>query len=179
MKRRSKAGGEPIQVRRRKAPEPKRRNAPKAIQRSKSGSGEETEVARLAHELSEALARQAATSEVLQVISGSPGDLQPVFEAVLENAVRLCDAKFGTINRWDGDALHLVATHKLPPAFAEFRRRTPFRPGPENPITRMLMTKTVVHVENCSSATGLLGTQSRFRCCRRTWGHTVPWRFQC
>ena len=156
MKRRSKAGGEPIQVRRRKAPEPKRRNAPKAIQRSKSGSGEETEVARLAHELSEALARQAATSEVLQVISGSPGDLQPVFEAVLENAVRLCDAKFGTINRWDGDALHLVATHKLPPAFAEFRRRTPFRPGPENPITRMLMTKTVVHVENLAAEQGYL-----------------------
>ena len=156
MKRRSKAGGEPIQVRRRKTPEPKRRNAPKAIQRSKSGSGEETEVARLAHELSEALARQAATSEVLQVISGSPGDLQPVFEAVLENAVRLCDAKFGTINRWDGDALHLVATHKLPPAFAEFRRRTPFRPGPENPITRMLMTKTVVHVENLAAEQGYL-----------------------
>ena len=156
MKRRSKAGGEPIQVRRRKTPEPKRRNAPKAIQRSKSGSGEETEVARLAHELSEALARQAATSEVLQVISGSPGDPQPVFEAVLENAVRLCDAKFGTINRWDGDALHLVATHKLPPAFAEFRRRTPFRPGPENPITRMLMTKTVVHVENLAAEQGYL-----------------------
>jgi GAF domain-containing protein len=156
MKRRSKAGGEPIQVRRRKTPEPKRRNAPKAIRRSKSGSGEETEVARLAHELSEALARQAATSEVLQVISGSPGDLQPVFEAVLENAVRLCDAKFGTINRWDGDALHLVATHKLPPAFAEFRRRTPFRPGPENPITRMLMTKTVVHVENLAAEQGYL-----------------------
>ena len=156
MKRRSKAGGEPIQVRRRKTPEPKRRNAPKAIQRSKSGSGEETEVARLAHELSEALARQAATSEVLQVVSGSPGDPQPVFEAVLENAVRLCDAKFGTINRWDGDALHLVATHKLPPAFAEFRRRTPFRPGPENPITRMLMTKTVVHVENLAAEQGYL-----------------------
>jgi hypothetical protein len=62
---------------------------------------------------------------------------------MLENAVRLCDAKFGSINRWDGEALHLVATYNVPPDFAEFRKRTPFRPGPENPISRMLMTKTV------------------------------------
>ena len=93
-------------------------------------------------DLTEALEQQTATSNVLQVISGSPGDLEPVFATMLENAVRLCDAKFGSINRWDGEALHLIATHNIPPAFAEFRKRTPFRPGPENPISRMLMTKT-------------------------------------
>ena len=97
-------------------------------------------------ELTESLEQQTATSEVLQVISSSPGDLQPVFETMLQNAVRICDAKFGNIYRWDGDALHLVATHNMPPAFAELRRRSPFRPGPENPIGRMVATKAVVHV---------------------------------
>ena len=86
------------------------------------------ENARLLSELRESLQEQTATSEVLQVISGSPGDLEPVFEAMLEKAVRICDAKFGNTFRWDGDALHLVATHNIPPAFAELRKRTPFRP---------------------------------------------------
>ena len=106
--------------------------------------------------LTESLEQQTATSEVLQVISSSPGDLQPVFEAILEKAVRICDAKFGTINRWDGEALHLVASHNLPPAFAEFRRRTPFRPGSGNPISRMLVTKTVSHIEDLAREQGYL-----------------------
>src|SRR6202140_3095361 len=58
-------------------------------------------------ELTESLEQQTATAEVLQIISGSPGDLEPVFATMLENAVRICDAKFGNIHRWDGDALHL------------------------------------------------------------------------
>jgi len=107
-------------------------------------------------DLTESLEQQTATSEVLQAISSSPGDLQPVFEAILEKAVRICDAKFGTINRWDGKALHLVATHNLPPAFAEFRRRTPFRPGSGNPISRMLVTKTVSHIEDLAREHGYL-----------------------
>ena len=109
------------------------------------------ENARLLSELREALEQQTAASNVLQVISSSPGNLEPVFATMLENAVRLCDAKFGTINRWDGEALHLVATHKVPPAFAEFRKRTPFRPGPDNPISRMLMTKSLLHFEDLTT----------------------------
>ena len=104
------------------------------------------ENSRLFKETKEALEQQSATSEVLQVISSSPGDLEPVFAAMLENAARICDAKFGNIFRWDGDALHLVATHNTPPAFAEARRRLPLRPNKENPIGRMLATKTVIHV---------------------------------
>ena len=91
------------------------------------------ENARLLTELRESLQEQTATSEVLQVISSSPGDVQPVFAAMLEKAVRICDAKFGNIHRWDGDALHLVAAHNTPPAFAEARGRSPRRPGPTGP----------------------------------------------
>ena len=153
MKKRSRAGGEQIKGRRRKTPEPKRRNAPKAVARFNSSStAEETEVTRLTRELDEALERQAATSEVLQVISGSPGDLQPVFAAMLENAVRICDAKFGEIYRWENDALAIVATHNTPPAFAEERKLSPYlRPPPTTPVGRMLATKSVVHVADLSA----------------------------
>ena len=64
----------------------------------------------------------------------SPGDLQPVFATMLEKAVRICDATFGNICRWDGEALHLVATHNTPPAFAEARRRLTIRLGPTGPV---------------------------------------------
>jgi GAF domain-containing protein/class 3 adenylate cyclase len=157
MKRRSRAGGKPIKGQRRKAPEPKRRNAPKAAARSNSSrTGEETEVARLGRELREALEEQTATSEVLRVISSSPGDLQPVFAAMLANAVRICDAKFGNIYRWDGDTLHLIATHNTPPAFAEARRRSHPRLGPKTPIGRMVATKTVSHVADLAADQGYI-----------------------
>ena len=126
MKRRSRAGSKPIKGRRRKAPEPKRRSALKGLARSNSPpTGKETEVARLGRELREALEQQTATSEVLRVISSSPGDLQPVFATMLENATRICDAKFGNIYRWNGDALQLMASYNAPAAFAELRGRSP------------------------------------------------------
>ena len=146
MKRRSRTGGNPTKGRARKAAKPTTRNPPKGTARSTSSSaGEKTEVGRLTRELNEALERQTATSEVLQAISRYPGDLQPVFQAMLKNAVRLCDAKFGNIYRWDGDALHLVATENAPVAFAQARGRSPLRPGPETPTGRMIANKTVVH----------------------------------
>jgi len=104
------------------------------------------ENARLLQELRETLQQQTATAKVMQVITSSPGDLQPVFDTVLENARLLCDAEFGNIYRWDGDALQLIAWHKTPPAFAEYRRRGPFRPSPTSLIGRMVKTKSVVHV---------------------------------
>ena len=97
-------------------------------------------------DLSEALEQQTATSEVLQVISSFPGNPQPVFAAMLENAVRICDASFGGLYRWDGDALHLVATHDTPVEFAEYRKKSPLRPNPKTASGRMVATKTVVHV---------------------------------
>ena len=152
MKKRSRAGGEPIKGRRRKTPEPKRGNAPKDVARSKSSSaGKATEVARLTRELNEALEQQAATSEVLQVVSSFSGDLQPVFDKMLEKAAVICDAKFGNIYRWDGEVLHLAATHKTPPAFADARRRTPLRPDPKLPLGRVIATKALVHVTDAAA----------------------------
>jgi len=109
------------------------------------------ENARLLNELRGALERQTATAEVLQVISSSPGDLEPVFAIMLERAARMCEANFGNIFRWDGDVLDLVATYNTPPAFFEHRRRLPFRPDPENPIGRLISTKALVHLADLAA----------------------------
>ena len=113
------------------------------------------ENARLLNELRGALERQTATSEVLQVISSSLGDLEPVFASMLENAVRICDATFGNIYRAEGDGLRNVATHNTPPVFAEALRSSPyFSPGPKNPVRRMMTTKAVVHVADVAATEG-------------------------
>ena len=152
MKRRSKAGGERTEGRRPKTPKPKRRNAPKVEMSSEpSPVAEEKEVARLARERDEALEQQAATSEVLDVISASPGELVVVFQAMLERAVRLCEAKFGNIYRWDGEALHILASHNTPPAFVEAVRRSPYRPYPNSPIGRMVADGTVTHINDVTA----------------------------
>ena len=97
-------------------------------------------------DLSESLEQQTATSEVLKVISSSPGDLQPVFETMLANATRLCEAKFGTLWLCEGDALRAVALHGAPPAFAEERQRQPLiLPRPETGLGRAVKTKLTVH----------------------------------
>jgi len=103
---------------------------------------------RLLNELRESLERQTATSEVLKVISTSPGDLQLVFSAILESAARLCDASFGNFYRCDDDTLRLVATYNTPVAFAEARSRSPLRLNQNNPIADMMAAKTVLHVDD-------------------------------
>jgi two-component system, NtrC family, sensor kinase len=109
---------------------------------------------RLLSELRESLQEQTATSEVLQAVSSYPGDLQPVFDAMLEKAARICDAKFGNIFRWDGESLHLAATYNTPPAFYELRGRSPLRPGPGNPLSRLIATKAAVHVADLAAEPG-------------------------
>jgi GAF domain-containing protein len=102
-------------------------------------------------DLTEALEQQTATSQVLQVISSSSGDLQPVFEAMLQNAVGICNAGFGQIHRWNGDTLMIVATHNTPSAFAEVRKNAPLlRPSAKNPLGRVINTKALVHVHDCA-----------------------------
>jgi two-component system NtrC family sensor kinase len=97
-------------------------------------------------ELNEALEQQTATSEVLRVISSSPGELGPVFETMLENAVRICEAKFGTMYRYDGDMFHPAAVLNAPPTLSEFlQQRGAFKPPSGTPLDRLLRMKSVVH----------------------------------
>jgi signal transduction histidine kinase len=103
------------------------------------------ELAEARGHLSEALEQRAATSEVLRIIASSPGELESVFETMLANAARLCEAKFGTLYLCEGDALRSVAAYNVPPAFAEFRRRGPFRPVPGGFLHEVLRTKRTGH----------------------------------
>jgi GAF domain-containing protein len=106
---------------------------------------------RLLNELRESLERQTATSEVLRVISSSPGELEPVFEAILANAVRLCAASFGNLYVRDGEFFQLAAVYNTPPAFIASRRDRPYRPGPNSPPGRMLRTRAVVHIADLAA----------------------------
>jgi two-component system, NtrC family, sensor kinase len=113
-------------------------------------------------ELSEALEQQTATSQVLQVISSSPGELEPVFQAMLENAVRLCVAKFGTLWLAESDHFRSVAWHNLPPALAEARRREPaIKFDPSTGIGRVVKTKQVAHVDDMSQDPAYLARNPR------------------
>jgi signal transduction histidine kinase len=97
-------------------------------------------------DLSESLEQQTATSEVLKVISSSPGELEPVFQAMLENATRICEAEFGVLYRFDGEAFHFAAEVGAPPDYAEFnRRRGPFQPISGGQLERVMHTKGVSH----------------------------------
>ena len=106
--------------------------------------------------LAEALERQAATSEVLQIISSSPGALEPVFEAILSNGTRLCGAKFGMLYLCDGDAFRAAAFHNAPSAFVEQRRRGPIRPGPNTALGGVARTKQVVQLADATAGPGYL-----------------------
>jgi len=97
-------------------------------------------------ELSESLEQQTATAQVLSVISSSPGELEPVFRAMLDNAVRICAAKFGTLYVREGDGFRAMAIHNAPPAYAEVRKRSTIRPPPDTSLGRMARTKQVAQV---------------------------------
>src|SRR5262249_25725393 len=98
-------------------------------------------------ELSESLEQQTATSEVLRVISSSSSELEPVFGAVLENATRICKARFGTLQLYDGEAFRRVALHNPPPQFA-MRRSEVIRPHPKGGLGRVERTKEVAYIED-------------------------------
>ena len=143
---------------------PKRRNAPTAARRRKLSATDANEkIALHEHRLNEALEQQTATSEVLRVISSSSGELQPVFAAVLENATRLCGAKFGSLYLREGDAFRNAAMYNVPAAFAEARRREPLvRPEQGSVLGRLRSSKSVVHIPDVIADQGYIEHQPRF-----------------
>src|SRR5262245_43913733 len=99
-------------------------------------------------ELNEAREQQTATSEVLSVISTTTGNLQPVFDKLLANATRLCGAKFGILNLYDGDSFRTVAFHNAPPAYVAARSGRPFRPHPESGLGYVERSRQIAHIED-------------------------------
>ena len=113
-----------------------------------------TDLTQRTADLTEALEQQTATSEVLQVISSSPGELEPVFQAMLENAVRICEAKFGMLYRYDDTFFHAVALFGVPPAYADYLRHEPIRPSLKNGLGRVLQTKQPIHIIDVTAEQG-------------------------
>ena len=118
---------------------------------------------RLLNELRKSLQQQTATADVLKVISSSPGQLEPVFKAMLENAVRICEAKFGILFLSEGDAFRTVALHGAPPAYAEARWREPVvRPNPGMASGRVARTKQPVQIADIRAEPAYTGDPQRF-----------------
>src|SRR5437763_7050015 len=151
MKGRSGAGGGPGKPRSRTATAPKHAKAPKAarvsrLAKTRVESPAKTEIARLARELQEAKERQAATAEVLSLISDSPTDLQPVFDRIVKNAARLCQSVLSAVYRRDGEHVHLVAHDQFSPeSVVAVRKAYPAPLTSKNLISVALRERRVVH----------------------------------
>ena len=149
MQRRDKTGGKSAKTQR---PKTLRRNAAKAAQRRSSpATRKETNVAQVIRERDEALEQLAATSEVLKVISSSPGELEPVFQAMLANAQRICEAKFGFLYGIENGAPRIISKLGIPPGLAEYLQRGPHRPplnrpSPLTAISRVVQSRQTVHI---------------------------------
>ena len=139
--------GSTTKPRRNKGPTPARGRVP-SRNLEKQLDQRTSELAEARKHLAEALEQQTATAEVLKVISRSPGDLQPVFQAMLENATRICEAQFGTMYRYDGSFFSVTAMHNAPPAFEAARRRAPFRPPEGSALATAAATKQVAHIHD-------------------------------
>src|SRR5262249_16796264 len=102
-------------------------------------------------DLSESLEQQTATTDVLRIISGSPGELEPVFQTILQKGAQLCEAKFGNLYLYHDGALHIVASHNVPPAFDESRRRGPWQPRESVGRGQVIRTKQTVHITDLAA----------------------------
>ena len=143
----------------------KRRSAPEVARSLPSSvAGNDKKFALLKRERDELLEQQKATSEVLRIISSSPGELEPVFSAMLENAVRICEARFGNLFVYNDGSFRLVAMQNPPAAYQEFWRREPVVAAADNPhvpLTRLAETKEVVHIADLTAERGYIERDRR------------------
>src|SRR6516225_4972619 len=150
MRRRSKANSKLAKARSRRAKTLKRRTA-LAVRHSSSNVGQKRKFAQLRRERDEALKQQTAASEVLRVISSSPGDLESVFRSILVNANRICEAHFGTIFRYDGKALVVTAWEGVPPEYLALLQSEPLPVNERTATGRAAKSKKVVHIADLSA----------------------------
>src|SRR5262249_15750766 len=108
----------------------------------------EAKVERLARERSEAADQLTASSEVLDIISSSPGELEPVFRAMLSNALRICEAKFGNLFLYENGLFREVSNVNVPPGFQAFVQQGPIAPNPGTGLARIVSTKQIAHIED-------------------------------
>jgi GAF domain-containing protein/anti-sigma regulatory factor (Ser/Thr protein kinase) len=120
------------------------------------------EIEALRRSLGESLEQQTATADILGIISRSPADAQPVFDAIAVNAISLCDAQGAVVVRYDGELLHLVAQHNVnPEAVDRLKRLYPVVPGRHNPMGRAVLDRVVVQVPNLQAAEEFSGSVAR------------------
>jgi signal transduction histidine kinase len=151
-----KRGRETTKLKGRNALSVSRHRGPTAADLQKQLDQRTRELADVQKHLAEALEQQTATSEVLRVIPTSPGDLESVFQTMLANAVRICEAKIGTLYIREGDAFRTVATYNAPPAYVEARTRELMRPPPDAMLGRLAATKQVVHIADITTMASYL-----------------------
>jgi two-component system NtrC family sensor kinase len=112
------------------------------------------EVQARTRDLTESLQQQTATADVLKVISASPGDMKPVFESILSNALRICEAKFGHLLLYDGKSFHATHLHDVPPSYRQYwEQHGPIRPSPNTGLGRLARTKQVAHIPDLKADT--------------------------
>jgi hypothetical protein len=133
-----------------------------------SGSDLERRLAHAERQLSEALERQAAADEVLRLISSSPGKLELVFQAILANGTRICEAEFGTLNLYDGSTFEIAAHYNVPPAFVDTLHKV-LRPHPSSAHAKIVQTRQVVHIQDLSGHNGLSGRRPGCNGNWRSW----------
>src|SRR5262249_42836576 len=109
------------------------------------------ENARLLNELRESLQQQTATANVLKVISSSPGELKPVFETMLANAMRICEAQFGNLFLYDGEGFTPAAWHNVPQGFIDFYGVGPYQAGPQTGLGRVASKREIVHIKDITT----------------------------
>src|SRR6516162_11207691 len=158
MTRRSRESGKQAKPRR-KAEMPRRVTLPKAVPSRRSTTTTQETETRLTRDRDEAREQQKATAEILRVIRNSPADVQPVFEMIVRSAVSLCGSLYANVFRFDGELLHFVAFHNVPPSAVPrpsvnwrdhldlLKTKYPMRPGSSQVAGRVVLTKSVVRLE--------------------------------